>query len=217
MENDQQTPYSRDEVKEEMKNRLEPVVIDPNQDLSDSCCGICSKTAYDFNEEDYDEGEGEGEYKDEGEGKGEGAVEDESVVEGEADQGEGEGEGEVENVEDEDAVEDVEGVGEGVSDGEVEYVEDEDDDHRFISTPFCSHKFCKSCWREYLEKNFYSLKENLTIISCPNQDCRAAVEKQTIEKLGVHDIEMYENYVMKSYLEIKQLHVPKYNYDTDHI
>lgn len=89
----------------------------------------------------------------------------------------------------------------------------------FISTPFCSHKFCTTCWREYLDKNFYSLEKNqTTVISCPDQDCRAAFGHDTVEKLTVRDKEMFESYVLRSYLEgikkemIKQCPSPDCNY-----
>ncbi|KAL1204028.1 putative E3 ubiquitin-protein ligase ARI13 [Cardamine amara subsp. amara] len=75
------------------------------------------------------------------------------------------------------------------------------EDDLIISTPFCSHKFCITCWREYLEKNFYSVEKTQTSISCPHQDCQAAVGSDTIEKLTIEDQEMYEKYVLRSYLE----------------
>ncbi|CAD5335749.1 unnamed protein product [Arabidopsis thaliana] len=98
---------------------------------------------------------------------------------------------------------------------EDEYIkcDDEYDSHRLISTPYCTHKFCKTCWREYLETNFYSLEENLTVISCPDQDCGASVRLKTIEKLGVHDQDMYLSYIMRVYIEneSKQLPAPDDN------
>ncbi|EOA15251.1 hypothetical protein CARUB_v10028650mg [Capsella rubella] len=70
-----------------------------------------------------------------------------------------------------------------------------------VSTSFCSHKFCKSCWSNYLNKDFYSVEKNQTAISCPPPACRAAVGPDTIENLTVPDQDMYESYVMRSYLE----------------
>ncbi|EFH42832.1 predicted protein [Arabidopsis lyrata subsp. lyrata] len=64
---------------------------------------------------------------------------------------------------------------------------------------------------EYLKKNFYSLEENLTVISCPDQDCGASVGPKTIDRLGVRDQEMYGNYILRSYLESKQLPAPDSN------
>ncbi|KAF8112517.1 hypothetical protein N665_0063s0010 [Sinapis alba] len=85
-----------------------------------------------------------------------------------------------------------------------DHVNDDDDydDDGLISTPCCSHKFCTTCWREYLDKNYYSLeKKNQTVISCPDQDCGAAVGPDTIEKLTAKDKELYESYILRSYLE----------------
>ncbi|CAH2043634.1 unnamed protein product [Thlaspi arvense] len=92
------------------------------------------------------------------------------------------------------------------------------DDEDLISTLCCSHKFCTACWREYLYKNFYSLEENQTVISCPDKDCRAAVGPDTIEKLAVRDKDIHERYILRSYLEdnkglmIKQCPAPDCNY-----
>ncbi|CAA7034902.1 unnamed protein product [Microthlaspi erraticum] len=88
-----------------------------------------------------------------------------------------------------------------------------------VSTQFCSHKFCTTCWREYLDKNFYSLEKSQTlVISCPDQYCRAAFGQDTAEKLTVGDKDMYESYILRSYLEgikkemIKQCPSPDCNY-----
>ncbi|KAG7607179.1 putative E3 ubiquitin-protein ligase ARI15 [Arabidopsis thaliana] len=87
-------------------------------------------------------------------------------------------------------------IGDDDYDGDVVVV-----DGDLISTPFCSHKFCKACWSKYLEKNFFSVEKNHTAIPCPDRDCRAAVGPETIEKLTVRDQAMYELYVLKSYRE----------------
>ncbi|CAL9244749.1 unnamed protein product [Arabidopsis halleri] len=76
----------------------------------------------------------------------------------------------------------------------------EDDDY-LISTPYCSHMFCKTCWRKYLGKNFYLVEKNQTRISCPHRACQAAVGPDTIQKLTLRDQEMYVEYVLRSYLE----------------
>ncbi|EOA23053.1 hypothetical protein CARUB_v10003823mg [Capsella rubella] len=72
----------------------------------------------------------------------------------------------------------------------------------FVSTPFCSHKFSKTCWSEYLtdalEKN---KEEGGLIISCLNQDCVAPVGPDTIGKLSEPVKDMYEGYLMKSFVE----------------
>ncbi|EOA14674.1 hypothetical protein CARUB_v10027944mg [Capsella rubella] len=77
----------------------------------------------------------------------------------------------------------------------------DDDDDGLISTPFCSHKFGTTYWTEYLEKNYYSVEKIQTAISCPEQDCQAAIGPDTIEKLTVRDQEMYERYILRSYIE----------------
>ncbi|KAF3550284.1 hypothetical protein DY000_02005929 [Brassica cretica] len=91
------------------------------------------------------------------------------------------------------------------------------DDHvndGLISTPCCSHKFCTTCWREYLD----SLEKNQTVISCPDQNCRASVGPDTIEKLTGKDKDFYESYILRSYIEenkglmIKQCPSPDCNY-----
>uniref|UniRef100_A0A1J3EH55 RBR-type E3 ubiquitin transferase n=1 Tax=Noccaea caerulescens TaxID=107243 RepID=A0A1J3EH55_NOCCA len=96
---------------------------------------------------------------------------------------------------------------------------DGEGDDELISTAFCFHKFSTTHWREYLDKNFYSLGENKTVtISCPNQDCRVAVGPETIEKLTVRDQDAYESYILRSYLErtkneiIKQCPAPGCDY-----
>ncbi|AED97792.1 ARI-like RING zinc finger protein-like [Arabidopsis thaliana] len=76
-----------------------------------------------------------------------------------------------------------------------------DDGDYLISTPFCSHMFCKSCWRKYLEKNFYLVEKTQTRISCPHGACQAAVGPDTIQKLTVCDQEMYVEYILRSYIE----------------
>ncbi|XP_010484129.1 PREDICTED: probable E3 ubiquitin-protein ligase ARI15 [Camelina sativa] len=77
----------------------------------------------------------------------------------------------------------------------------DDVDVDLISTPFCAHTFCKTCWSEYLEKNFFSLEENKTAIPCPHRDCRSVVGPDTVEKLTVRDQDMYKKYVLRSYRE----------------
>ncbi|CAA7034901.1 unnamed protein product [Microthlaspi erraticum] len=96
-----------------------------------------------------------------------------------------------------------------------EFDDDVGDDDDLVSTPLCLHKFPTTYWREYLDKNFYSVGESKTVtVSCPNQDCRAAVGPETIEKLTARDQEAYEGYVLRSYLErtknkiIKQCSAP---------
>ncbi|KAJ4897336.1 putative E3 ubiquitin-protein ligase ARI13 [Raphanus sativus] len=75
-----------------------------------------------------------------------------------------------------------------------------DDDDVKTSTPFCSHKFSTTYWSKYLEKNFFSVKKTLATISCPHQDCGAAVGRDTIEKLTVKDKDRYDEYILRSYL-----------------
>ncbi|XP_006280264.2 probable E3 ubiquitin-protein ligase ARI15 [Capsella rubella] len=90
-----------------------------------------------------------------------------------------------------------------------------------ISTPFCAHKFCKTCWSDYLDKNFFSVEENKAAIPCPQRDCRGVVGPDTIEKLTVRDQEMYQKYVLRSYREenrewkIKQCPAPYCSYEIE--
>ncbi|KAG2327004.1 hypothetical protein Bca52824_009732 [Brassica carinata] len=84
----------------------------------------------------------------------------------------------------------------------------DDDDNVKISTPFCCHKFSTTYWSNYLEKNFFSVeKKTLDTISCPHQDCGASVGRDTIENLTVKDKDMYEGYVLRSYLESKKTQI----------
>ncbi|ESQ40837.1 hypothetical protein EUTSA_v10015828mg [Eutrema salsugineum] len=79
-----------------------------------------------------------------------------------------------------------------------------------VSTPFCSHKFCTTCWRDYLSESLEKKKkkkkkkddeEEKLIISCLNQDCVASVGPDTIEQLTVLVKEMYESYVLGSFVD----------------
>ncbi|KAF3513494.1 hypothetical protein F2Q69_00004972 [Brassica cretica] len=82
-----------------------------------------------------------------------------------------------------------------------EFFDDVDDDDVKVSTPFCSHKFSTTYWSKYLDKNFFSVEKTLDTISCPHQDCGAAVGRDTIEKLTVKDKNRYDEYVLRSYLD----------------
>ncbi|CAH8346295.1 unnamed protein product [Eruca vesicaria subsp. sativa] len=84
----------------------------------------------------------------------------------------------------------------GLSSLITNHVNDDDDDG-LISTPCCSHKFCKTCWREYLD----SLEKNQTIISCPHQNCLASVGPDTIKNLTEKYKDFYESYILRSYIE----------------
>ncbi|KAF8115697.1 hypothetical protein N665_0025s0155 [Sinapis alba] len=68
-----------------------------------------------------------------------------------------------------------------------------------VSTPFCSHKFCSDCWRDYLSE---SLEKKST---CLDQDCVVSVGVDTIEKLAEPVKEMYEKYVVGSFMESNKI------------
>ncbi|XP_010491528.1 PREDICTED: probable E3 ubiquitin-protein ligase ARI16 [Camelina sativa] len=71
-----------------------------------------------------------------------------------------------------------------------------------VSTPFCSHKFSTICWSEYLTDVLVKNKEETGfIISCLNQGCLASVGPDTIEKLTDTVKEMYEGWLLESYME----------------
>ncbi|CAN6814055.1 unnamed protein product [Brassica oleracea] len=88
-----------------------------------------------------------------------------------------------------------------------EFFDDVDDDDVKVSTPFCSHKFSTTYWSKYLDKNFFSVEKTLDTISCPHQDCGAAVGRDTIEKLTVKDKNRYDEYVLRSYLDTSKRQV----------
>nr|VDD34250.1 unnamed protein product [Brassica oleracea] len=67
-----------------------------------------------------------------------------------------------------------------------------------VSTPLCSHKFCSGCWRDHLSQ---SLKKEEMVMSCLDQDCVASVGPDTIEKLEEPVKEMYERYVLGSFMD----------------
>ncbi|CAH8364185.1 unnamed protein product [Eruca vesicaria subsp. sativa] len=86
--------------------------------------------------------------------------------------------------------EDLEVIGEG--------------DANLVSTPLCSHKFCTDCWRDYLSKSLEKKKEEeerVLLISCLSQDCVASVGPDTIEKLTESVKEIYERYVLGTFVE----------------
>ncbi|KAH0936695.1 hypothetical protein HID58_004156, partial [Brassica napus] len=91
----------------------------------------------------------------------------------------------------------------GSSDEDLE-VDGEGDDN-LVSTPFCSHKFSRDCWRDYLSKTLKKKKkkedERVLSISCLSQDCVASVGPGTVEKLGEPVKEMYERYLLASFME----------------
>ncbi|KAL1196323.1 putative E3 ubiquitin-protein ligase ARI16 [Cardamine amara subsp. amara] len=71
-----------------------------------------------------------------------------------------------------------------------------------VSTPFCSHKFSKTRWSEYLRDTLDKNKaERGGLISCLHQDCVASVGPDTIEQLTDPVKELYESYVLSSFVE----------------
>ncbi|ESQ40838.1 hypothetical protein EUTSA_v10013280mg [Eutrema salsugineum] len=91
-----------------------------------------------------------------------------------------------------------------------------------VSTPFCSHKFCITCWRDYLNELLEKKKNNneedgAVAVLCPNPDCSAPVGPDTIGKLTEPVKEMYESYVLGSFMEsnkdsIRWCHAPGCDY-----
>ncbi|CAH2073471.1 unnamed protein product [Thlaspi arvense] len=82
------------------------------------------------------------------------------------------------------------------------------DGNDLVSTPFCSHKFLTTYWRDYLieslekkKKNSKNEDESVIVISCINQDCVASVGPDTIEKLTEPVQAMYESYLLESFME----------------
>ncbi|KAL0874698.1 hypothetical protein Bca101_024403 [Brassica carinata] len=77
-------------------------------------------------------------------------------------------------------------------------------DSNLVSTPFCSHKFSKDCWKDYLSKTLEKKEEerSVLLISCLSQDCVASVGPDTIEKLAEPVLkEMYDRYLVESFME----------------
>ncbi|KAL0736271.1 hypothetical protein Bca4012_012481 [Brassica carinata] len=75
---------------------------------------------------------------------------------------------------------------------------DGDGDIDLVSTPLCSHKFCSDCWRDHLEKK----KDEKTWMMI---SCVASVGADTIEKLSEPVNEMYERYVLGSFMESNKI------------
>ncbi|XP_010445489.1 PREDICTED: pheromone-processing carboxypeptidase KEX1-like [Camelina sativa] len=128
MEHDKQIPYSRNEIKEDMEEQIYKIVIDSNLDLSNSSCGICSRIEEEFIEFDHDNDD-----DDDGDDHGD---------------GDGDGDDDCDSNSDSDEVEDEEDEDEYDEEDEDDDANDDEEDDCLISTPFCSHKFCKTCWKE---------------------------------------------------------------------
>lgn len=71
----------------------------------------------------------------------------------------------------------------------------------FVSTPFCSHKFSTTRWSVYLNDALEKNKEERGLISCLNQDCVASVGPDTIGKLTEPVKDLYESYMIESFVE----------------
>ncbi|KAG2310010.1 hypothetical protein Bca52824_021567 [Brassica carinata] len=92
------------------------------------------------------------------------------------------------------------------SDEDLDEVTGEGDDN-LVSTPFCSHKFCTDCWRDYLSKTLKKKKKK-------------EEERVLLIKLTEPVKELYERYVLGSYVEsnkdsIKWCPVPDCDYDIE--
>lgn len=71
----------------------------------------------------------------------------------------------------------------------------------FVSTPFCSTKSSKTRLSQYLIDSLEKNKSERGQISCLTQDCVASVGPNTIEKLTEPVNEMYESYLLSSFVE----------------
>ncbi|CAN8256820.1 unnamed protein product [Cochlearia groenlandica] len=81
--------------------------------------------------------------------------------------------------------------------------DDDDDGSVMVSTPFCSHKYGIDYWRDYLTESLEK-EERVTLLLCPNKDCVASVGPETIEKLPETVKEIYDKYVLGSFMESKK-------------
>lgn len=80
---------------------------------------------------------------------------------------------------------------------------DGDNNNNLVSTPLCSHKFCSDCWRDHLTQSLKKKEE--MVMSCLSQDCVASVGPDTIEKLEEPVKEMYERYVLGSFMDSNRI------------
>ncbi|KAK9724567.1 hypothetical protein RND81_05G082800 [Saponaria officinalis] len=63
---------------------------------------------------------------------------------------------------------------------------------------FCGHKFCKTCWQDFIGK---SLKETNLILRCPDQSCDASVNQDIISMVASEaDQKNYSYLFLRSYL-----------------
>ncbi|XP_074282099.1 putative E3 ubiquitin-protein ligase ARI8 isoform X2 [Silene latifolia] len=71
---------------------------------------------------------------------------------------------------------------------------------------FCSHKFCTTCWQEFIGK---SLRDNRPILRCPAETCCAAVNQDIISLLvSEADQKLHNSIVLRSYLAKKGKRCP---------
>ncbi|KAF3542736.1 hypothetical protein DY000_02008140 [Brassica cretica] len=57
------------------------------------------------------------------------------------------------------------------------------EENESVSTPFCSHKFSKTCWTSHLSNLLEGNNNGEERVLCPNPDCVAPVGPDTVAKL----------------------------------
>ncbi|KAL9240431.1 hypothetical protein vseg_014652 [Gypsophila vaccaria] len=66
------------------------------------------------------------------------------------------------------------------------------------SDTFCGHKFCKTCWQDFIGK---SLRESNLILRCPDALCEAVVNQDIISMVASEsDQKVYCSLLLRSYL-----------------
>ncbi|KAH9624520.1 hypothetical protein KSS87_019494 [Heliosperma pusillum] len=71
---------------------------------------------------------------------------------------------------------------------------------------FCSHKFCTTCWQEFIGK---SLRESRPLLRCPEETCYAPVNQDIISMLvSEAERKLHSSIVLRSYLANKGKRCP---------
>ncbi|CAA7027057.1 unnamed protein product [Microthlaspi erraticum] len=82
----------------------------------------------------------------------------------------------------------------------------DDGEYVAVSTPFCPHKYCTKCWSKYLIQSLHMKKVGEVLaLSCPKPGCAASVGPDTIVKLTPKLMEIYDGYVLASYMAGKSM------------
>lgn len=70
-----------------------------------------------------------------------------------------------------------------------------------VTSPACRHVFCKTCWKNYINKSI----NNGLMLTCPEGSCGAAVGRRVINSLASDgDKRRYDDYVVRSYVESRE-------------